>query len=461
MYKYLLTILVIFSIQIAFAQTKDDYYYDYQKTSLTSGRVNTILRGINTENLGSLVEQQKDGKKYNLVSKYTFRTLIKGDFAKLTGTDNSATVGQYAALSIDPNTYKLTFSPYAWVPSSSVLQKRNFKNILSFDVGATLNNKSILDLKEWRKVTVAFSWTGVFGVRYGYEVADAETEENHKAPYVQLYSDLTQQFTNGFDAAFKYNELKKRYEVNNRRYAINHSEYADEDGLKGAYLDSIAFYEQAMVKSEWKKKSFWWLKVTANALSFDNADYIVKALPATIDAPLSKATYTPSVSLSINNFWGFASKWSFYWNLNAQLGMKNTFSGIYTPATYYGLSKLSDQAYLENSKKTVYQLDNDEIRTKILPDLGGQFIILYSLKKIGLGLDASYSNKFAISNITGQNTGYISSPSVGFILGLKDKTGKSNINIEPFFNYIDYRNINVKDARLWGIKFSIPVNSLF
>jgi hypothetical protein len=235
---------------MAFAQTKDNYYYDYQKTSLRSGRVDTILRDINMENLGSLVEQQKDGKKYNLLSKYTFRTLIKGDFAKLTGADYSATVGQYAALSIDPNTYKLTFSPYAWVPSSSVLQKRNFKNILSFDVGATLNNKSILDLKEWRKVTIAFSWTGVFGVRYGYEVADAETEENHKAPYVRLYSELTQQFTNGFDAAFKYNELKKRYEVNNRRYAINHSEYADEDGLKGAYLDSIAFYEQAMVKSE-------------------------------------------------------------------------------------------------------------------------------------------------------------------------------------------------------------------
>jgi len=88
-------------------------------------------------------------------------------------------------------------------------------------------------------------------------------------------------------------------------------------------------------------------------------------------------------------------------------------------------------------------------------------IIIKSFKKIGLGADINYVNNFVVSNQPGVSTGNISTVSLGLVLGLKDKTGKSNINIEPYWQYQDYFKLAVQDQHLWGLKFSIPINSLY
>lgn len=397
---------------------------------------------------------------YNLASKYTFRNIVKTDFSTVTIADNSASVGQFAALSIDPNSYKLAFSPYAWSPIGKDLTTKDFKNIYSINISATLSNKSLLNLKDWRTVSGSFSFTRLIGERYRFDDPDVKTKHTddqwaapYKAIYEALKSQMEAQYSQAYDAT--------TYSILNKLTALNHPEFYDKTAIQQAYLDSISKYEQIMIKKAWTTKSFWWLKFTGTPLSFDNANYIVNNDASTYDSPKKATIWTPSFGVSINYFFGTIKHWNFYFNANAQLGQKDMFSGVYTPLTYNNYSKLTDTSQIQKSTSQIFRSNSADVSKRILPDFGTEFLFIKTFNNIGLGLDINYSYNFLISDKANTDNGYLSSPSIGLIVALKDKTGKSNINIEPYFQYQNYIDVTVASQRLWGLKFSVPINSLY
>lgn len=430
---------------------------------LTLEMIKAKLKNIDSVNVAYIINQYPISGKLRRASQYTFRNLVKNDFSTVTIADNSATVGQFAALSIDPNSYKLAFSPYAWSPQGKDLAEHDFKNVYAFNVTTTLSNQSLLDLKDWRTVSGSFSFTHLLWD--GYRFSDVNTPKSSKhitqdeyiAPYKQIYSEIGMRMIEQFDDAFNGDNQTIRHRLG----ALNHPEFADIDGVKQAYLDSVSKYEQLYTNQTWTMKSFWWYKITATPLSFDNANYVVNGDQSTYDSPKKATIYTWSVNLALNYFEGFSNHWNFYFNVNAQISQKDMFSGIYTPATYNGFSKLTDTSLIQKTNEQIFRSPSEDISKRILPDFGGEIIMLKSLTNIAIGADFVYAYNFVISDESAYKNGYISSPSVGLILGFKDKTGKSNINIEPYFQFQNFIHVSVRSQHLFGLKFSIPINSLY
>lgn len=408
------------------------------------------------------------GRKYkqrNLVSRYTFRNLVKNDFSTITVADNSATVGQFASLSIDPNTYKLAFSPYAWSPQGADLQNKKFTHVWSTNISTTLNNQSLFNLKDWRTVNGSISYTYVFNAKYKYAHDDGTTGEQKQnfiartandfvAPYIKIHDDLHLEMKE---------LLKKGYTGKdpNELVALNHPEFKDEKDFTQAYLDSVSKYEQLFTGDSWQVKRLGWVKGTVSPLSFDNAYYIRSDDPGTFDAPKNKVQYTPSATVSGNYFIGTKTGWNFYWNANATISLKDMFSGIYTAQTYVNFTPLDNVSDLQPTNEQVFEITGAPLSPKWLPDLGAEFIIIKSFKAIAFGVDVNYLNNFVISNEPGISTGNISTIDLGLVIGLHDKNGKSTINIEPYWQNQDYLKVNLPSGQLWGVKFSLPINSLY
>jgi hypothetical protein len=248
---------------------------------------------------------------------------------------------------------------------------------------------------------------------------------------------------------------------NHKLTSLNHAEFDDVETLKKAYLDSVSKYEQLLTKDLWKSKHFWWVKLTGNIASFDNVNYYVKGDASTFDAPKQSAIYTGSVNASLNYYKGFSKRLNLYINVNGQFGRKSMFGEIYTASTYNAFHKLSDSSFVQKSNLQVFENPGEDVATRWLPNFGGEVIALYSFKSFGLGLDFLYSHNVVISDKPGISTGFISTPNLGIIFGLKDKNGISNVNIEPYFQFKDFVDVTMPSQHLFGLKFSVPINSLY
>jgi hypothetical protein len=242
---------------------------------------------------------------------------------------------------------------------------------------------------------------------------------------------------------------------------LNHPELGTLADAKKSYNDSIAKYEQVLTKKIWSKKDFFWYKLTVNFASFDNASYVLQKDPATYDTPTKVVEYTGSVNLALNYFVGTSSRMNYYFGVNASYGRKDMFSGIYTPTTYAGFSKLTDTSFIQKSNQQIFKVPGEYLKPKFLPDFGAEVIAMKSFPKFGIGLDVNYTYSIVISDKAEYTTGYISSPSVGIVFGLHDKTGKSNINIEPYYQFQNYIHVTVPSQHLVGLKFSFPINTLY
>ncbi|MDB5088596.1 MAG: hypothetical protein JWR09_2590 [Mucilaginibacter sp.] len=383
----------------------------------------------------------------HFASAYTFNNLIKTDFSTLTIADNSATVGQFASLTIDPNTYKLAFSPYAWSDDFSSKKK---DNVYAFNITGVLSNQSLLNLKDWRTLVGNFTYTRIVGE--GYRKLDTKDAKISLDNYQSIYDELRKNMKDSYDNVYQ-NKSEMTF--------LNHPEFGKLTDAEKAYQDSIAKYEQILTKSIWSSKNFFWYKVTVNFASFDNANYILQKDPTTYDSPKTSIEYTGSLNLAANYFIGTSNHMNYYLSANAQIGRKDMFAGIYTPATYNGFSKLTDTSLIQKTNEQIFKVPGDLVKPKWLPDFGAEVIIMKTINKVGLGLDLNYTYSIVISDKAGFSTGYISSPSIGIVVGLQDKTGKSNINIEPFFQFQDYIRVTEPSQHLYGLKFSIPINTLY
>ena len=50
--------------------------------------------------------------------------------------------------------------------------------------------------------------------------------------------------------------------------------------------------------------------------------------------------------------------------------------------------------------------------------------------------------------------------SLGLLFPLKDKDGKSTVNIEPFYQYRQYKEYEKAYENIWGIRFSVPFRNV-
>jgi len=391
----------------------------------------------------------KDNDKM-LVSCYTWKTICKGDFSTLTGVDNSAAVGKYAALNINQTNSTFTFTPLIINPS--VLYSK-FKFIQSVDFSGTVDKANILDLKNWRTVSLGYSVTWIFSQNYRFDNSQRGTQ-GHKPrydDYKQIYDELELQF------------MLNYFGTNDSGLAkLNHPEFNDTKSLHQAWLDSIARYEKLMTKNSWTSKSFGWLKATATPLSFDNANYIVTGDTATYNSPLSKAYYTPGLMLSANYYWGLHSGWNFYVSAFVQGVLKDTFTDVFSATEWDKNQRLTDSTLLKKDTKNVYLATDRNIKTKVRPNFGLEGIVLFPASGyIGAGLDLSGSYNGLISNQAGRSTGWLQTIQAGLIVSFKDKTGGSTINVEPYYQDKRYRDYALPSVHLWGVKLSIPFTRLY
>lgn len=386
-----------------------------------------------------------------LVSYYTWKALCKADFSTLTGLDNSATVGSFAALNVNQNNSTFTFTPISWTDQ---ITKSNFRFIQSIDFSGTVDKNSLFDLKNWRTVSLSYSFTWVFDKGYYFKKGERGTPK-HKpldASYIRLYDELEHIFRRSYRSTQRSTLAE-----------LNHPEFEDKDDLKQAWLDSVAKYEKLLIKDSWTVKRFGWLKATATPLSFDNADFIVTGDSSTYNTPSSKSYYTPALLLSGNYYWGFAWGGNIYISLYIQGAYKDSFTDIATAAEWNKVKPLTDSSSVNVDTKNVYTVTDSHIRRKLLPNTGGELILLAPLikKRIGFGVDLSLAYNGLVPKAESDNNGWLQNFQAGLIISLKDKTGASTINVEPYYQKKRYIDFTADANHLWGVKLSIPFGRLY
>lgn len=385
-----------------------------------------------------------------LVSYYTWKTLVKSDFSALTGLDNTATIGKFAALNINPNTSTFTFSP---ITITDEVVKKNFNFVQSFDFTGTVNSSSVLNLKKWKTVNFSYSLTWLFSKGYYFLPGNRGTK-NHKpedTEYKQLYDELEYKFLSTY-----YRRMHSKLDE------LNHPEYSDITDLKQAWLDSVARYEKLLVKNSWTGKHFGWMKMTATALAFDNTNHIITTDAATFTTPKSKVYYTPGLLVSGNYLWARKTGWNYYVSLFLQGVIKDSFTDVLSTSEWNKINPLTDSATVTMDTKSVYLLKDANIKTGLRANTGFEGIILFPASKyLGAGLDLSVSYNGLISNKVNTNTGWLQNLQAGLILSFKDKSGASTVNIEPYYQWKKYLKYTLDSEKVWGIKFSIPFSRVY
>lgn len=421
----------------------------YRKILADSNKYHEIIR-IDSERMYQRTPIYRKDNKNMLVSWYTWKTICKSDFSTLTGLDNTATVGKYAALNVNQTNSTFTFSPIIINPS--VLYNK-FAFIQSVDFAGTVDKSNALDLKNWRTVSLSYSVTWIFKQDYRFD--DSQRGKPGFKPsyndYKTLYDELELKFMLNYFASNR-SKIEK----------LNHPEFDTIKTLHQAWLDSVARYEKLMIKDAWTGKRFGWIKATGTPLSFDNANYIVTGDTSTYSKPLSKAYYTPGLMISANYYWGLHSGWNFFASAFIQGVYKDTFTDVYSATEWDNNTRLTDSTVLKKDSKSVYQVNDHNIKQKIRPNYGLEGIVLLPASSyIGTGLDLSITYNGLISNQANHNTGWLQTMQAGLIFSFKDKNGGSTINVEPYYQDKRYRDYTTANAHVWGVKLSIPFTRLY
>jgi hypothetical protein len=390
------------------------------------------------------------GNQNMLVSYYTFKNILKKDFSTLTGLDNTATVGKYAALNINQTNSTFTFTPITIINTDLV--NNRFRWVHSFDFSGTVDKASILDLKNWRTVTLSYSATFIFNAKYHFiSKQGGKSLRPDDQDYTQLYDDIVKRYKSQY-AETKQSQIEK----------LNHPEFDNSDDAKKGYLDSVSKYEQLKTKANWTRKRYGWVKATISPLSFDNTNYIITGDLNTYKTPISKAYYIPSVLVSGNYYWAFRQGFNFYVSMFVQGMIKDTFTDIFSTSEWNKTNALLDSVSIKTDTKNVYIAPSGSIKTKLLPNMGFEGIVLFpSSSYIGAGLDLSIGYNGIISNDPLHNTGWLQNIQGGLIISFKDKNGTSNINIEPYYQSKRYIRYILASSHLWGVKLSIPFSRLY
>ena len=380
-----------------------------------------------------LLEEIKPNNR--LVYEYTFRHLFKNDFSAITtGDKENLVIGKYAALDLNSETKKVTFSPFVWVLGNP--RHSPFHHIFNAELTGAVNSDNMFSFKDKTSASISINYTYVSG---GYNFYP---NEKRKINYIELYK-------------CKAEEVIKENEGNCVFKKLDSGEMLD------AYLEKVRLEEEKLTQSSWTSKSIWWIKFNANLLSFDNFDYYYKGDTATIVSPASMSVYNPSILGSYNWLKLYLNKTKLYFNLWGKFALKNTLSEISSSETWNKLQPFNDSINFSVESRELYSLNQDEFTTLPVFDFGGQVISIFNFKPIEFGIDLKLSKLDFIR----PGTKTFTSSKVDFLIGIifpfKDSKGATSINKEPFYQYSWYYEYEAGSSKSFGIRFGLPFHNIF
>ena len=236
---------------------------------------------------------------------------------------------------------------------------------------------------------------------------------------------------------------------------------ADTNKLERAYMEKIREYEEKLTADKWTSRTFYWFKITGNAISNDNFTYIDPTLATTETAPQSKSVYNPSLQISGNYYKITRTGLHFYINAYYKFARKHTLSEIHSTRQWNKIKPVNDSIYYSSESKSVYALEQGKFSTMMVKDGGIQIILIKDFGNIvDAGIDIKYDNIGFIKPDTKTTISRIETISLGLLFPLKDKDGKSTVNIEPFYQYRQYKEYEKAYENIWGIRFSVPFRNV-
>lgn len=396
--------------------------------------------------LERLVKADEDYVKNNssLVSAYTFTQIVKKDFSLLvTGSAENMQVGKYAALSVDRNEQSFSFSPINYIVNENNPAKE-FKHVLAVNVNGKLNNNGFFDFSDRKKLQVGASWTALWfsGINF-----PKNYERN-----LQIYD-------------FARNQVKKQAK-NEREFQKILKKKIDTAHYKALYHKEVEKYENEAYKNVWTSKLLAWTKLDIGYAE-DRLRIIdsVNVGNSVID-PMNKRINGGYFSLSGNIFYGLKNGISFYINAQLSYSKKTSLSEIFSTVEWNKIQYANgtdNSVYYDVDEQSVYIVNINTLKQKYKRDISVQFLGFVPLGQNNLiGLDIGYQNKEFITPGTTTFTSNKNIFSVGIMFPLRDKDGKTTINIEPFWRNTSFTNYDEgKEESFWGVKFGVPLNQLF
>lgn len=410
---YVLMLLALFGMRVTGQTTKPDPEKDPEQ-----------------KKKNDWVKSQVDGVKGKLVSDGTFSDLALKDFANVqTGDKNKNTPGRYAALDVNSTDKSFSFSPFVY-KSGNLFLAADFTGTLS-------NDGAYFDWKNRNTIALGLNITWLFFPSKNYS----------KRPSDDVYDSL-------------YNKIyeKVEKEVNNKDIlkldditlnSNNTNVYNKKDSL----AKYVKKYETLLADKLWTGKTLFWLKFNINPIANDNFYYTIKNDTASYRDPYKKTINMFSVQTSINAY-KETKNFILYGSLYLKGTRKHNLSEINETSQWNKIRSLTDETYISESNKNVYELDNSKFYNLFLFDYGLQGIIIY--KKFNIGLELKYDNIKFIKPNTTNDVSNIDNFSVGVVLPFKDKTGTPSINIIPFYQYKQYISYEKASGNIVGVKFSLP-----
>lgn len=396
--------------------------------------------------LDRLVKADTDYIKNNgaLVSTYTFKQTVKKDFSLLvTGSPENTQVGKYAALSVDKNEQSFSFSPVNYIVNGDDANSP-FKHVLAINANGKLNNNGFFDFSDRKKLQVGGSWTALWFSGYNFPT-------NYK-PHLGIY------------------DLAKRSVI---KQANNEAEFQrtihkkmDTTYYKQIYHQEVEKYENEAYKNIWTSKFLIWTK-----LDIGYAEDKLKIIDSvnvqnSVIEPINKNVKGGYFSLSGNLFYGLRNGLGFYINAQLSYSKKTSLSEIFSTVEWNKIqysSGTNNTVYYDMEEQNVYIANISTLKQRYKRDISVQVLSFIPLGQHNLiGLDISYQNR---EFITPGSTTFTSNKnifSVGIMFPLRDKDGKTTINIEPFWRNTSFTNYDEgKEESFWGVKFGVPLNQLF
>jgi len=407
------------------------------------GQVN---KKVNVDSvLTKLVESDINYSKNtgNLVSAYTFTQMVKKDFSLLvTGSADNTQVGKYAALSVDKNEQSFSFSPINYIIHGNNASKP-FKHVLGLNANGKLNNNGFFDFSDRKKLQIGGSWVALWYSDYSH----LPKEEN-----IDIYNLVKKDILTKESSK---NELEKI-----SRDQRNIQDYQE------LYHQEVEKYENIAYKKLWTKKILVWTK-----LDVGYAEDKLKIIDSinvrnSVIEPINKSIEGGYFSLSGNIFYGLKNGFGFYLNAQLSYSRKTSLSEIFSTVDWnkiqYG-GGTNNTVYYDMGAQSVYIADLSKFEKKYKRDVSVQMLCFVPLGQQNLiGLDLGYQNKEFITPGTATFTSNKNIYSVGIMFPLRDKDGKTTINIEPFWRSTSFDNYDLGiDESFWGVKFGVPLNQLF
>jgi len=388
--------------------------------------------------------QETPGSYSPIVSAYTYNQMVKKDFSMLvTGSTENNQVGRYAALSVDKNEQSFSFSPIIFIPEKKDEEK--FRHVFAINASGKLNNNGFFDFSNRKLLRVGGSWTALLVSRYRYEGLSDKTRKSNQEIYELVKDDLIKKI----DSEDRLEQLKSK-----------------QLDYKEAYHQEVEKIENIVYKNVWTTKLLAWTKLDVG-YSEDKLKIVdsINVQNSVMD-PMNKSISGGYFSLSGNIYYGSKKGFGIYLNAQLSYSKKTSLSEIFSTVEWnrvrYG-SGTNNTVYYDIEEHSVYIANFSTLKQRYKRDISVQVLGFIPFGQSNLiGLDVSYQNK---EFITPGSTTFTSNKnifSLGIMFPLRDKDGKTTINIEPFWRNTSFTNYDEgKDESFWGVKFGVPLNQLF